>query len=255
MIPRELLKALRRIEITTNRLATEQLSGNYTSVFKGQGLAFREVREYQPGDDVRDIDWNVTARTGHPHVKRFVEERDLTLLLLVDVSGSQAFGSRYLLKRDYAAALADFPGVRRRPALPGSRDGARIYDDHPHHPTEVRAALAGLRELRPTRLLAVFQPHLYSRTKALATEFGAALAAADEVVVLDVYPAREQPIGELAGVSGLRVAEAAARRGRPERRAAAREGRTLRSPADRRSLAGAVPRGANARAAHHRQAG
>jgi UDP-N-acetylmuramate--alanine ligase len=116
-----------------------------------------------------------------------------------------------------AAALADFPGVKRRLELKGSRGGVRIYDDYAHHPTEVRAALAGLRELEPTHLLAVFQPHLYSRTKAFGTEFGAALAAADEVVVLDVYPAREQPVGELAGVSGLRVAEAAARRagGRP----------------------------------------
>ncbi|HEX5714032.1 MAG TPA: Mur ligase domain-containing protein [Solirubrobacterales bacterium] len=116
-----------------------------------------------------------------------------------------------------AAALADFPGVKRRLELKGERGGVRIYDDYAHHPTEVRAALAALRELAPTHLLAVFQPHLYSRTKALGTEFGAALAAADEVVVLDVYPAREQPVGELAGVSGLRVAEAAAERagGRP----------------------------------------
>ncbi len=95
--------------------------------------------------------------------------------------------------------------------------GVRIYDDYAHHPTEVRAALAALRELEPSRLVAVFQPHLYSRTKALAVEFGAALAAADEVVVLDVYPAREEPVGELAGVSGLQVAQAAAERagGRP----------------------------------------
>jgi UDP-N-acetylmuramate--alanine ligase len=116
-----------------------------------------------------------------------------------------------------AAALADFPGVKRRLELKGERGGVRIYDDYAHHPTEVRAALAALRELGPTHLLAVFQPHLYSRTKALGTEFGAALAAADEVVVLEVYPAREQPLGELAGVSGLRVAEAAAERagGRP----------------------------------------
>ncbi len=109
-----------------------------------------------------------------------------------------------------AAALGDFPGVRRRLELKGRRGGVRIYDDYAHHPTEVRAALAALRELRPARLIAVFQPHLYSRTKALAEEFGAALALADEIAVLDVYPAREQPVGELAGVSGLRVAEAAA---------------------------------------------
>jgi UDP-N-acetylmuramate--alanine ligase len=116
-----------------------------------------------------------------------------------------------------AAALGDFPGVRRRLELKGSRAGTRIYDDYAHHPTEVRAALSALRELRPWHLIAVFQPHLYSRTKALGEEFGAALALADEVMVLDVYPAREEPIGELAGVSGLLVAQAAAERagGRP----------------------------------------
>ncbi len=111
-----------------------------------------------------------------------------------------------------AAGLADFPGVKRRLELKGSCGGARIYDDYAHHPTEVRAALSALREQRPGRLIAVFQPHLYSRTKAFGEEFGAALALADEVVVLDVYPAREQPVGELAGVSGLQVAQAAAER-------------------------------------------
>jgi UDP-N-acetylmuramate--alanine ligase len=111
-----------------------------------------------------------------------------------------------------AAALADFPGVRRRLELKGESRGARIYDDYAHHPTEVRAALSALRELEPERLIAVFQPHLYSRTKALSEEFGAALALADEVAVLDVYPAREEPVGELAGVSGLQVAQAAAER-------------------------------------------
>jgi len=116
-----------------------------------------------------------------------------------------------------AEALGDFPGVRRRLELKGWRGATRIYDDYAHHPTEVRAALSALRELRPEHLIAVFQPHLYSRTKALGEEFGAALALADEVVVLDVYPAREQPLGDLAGVSGLRVAQAAAERagGRP----------------------------------------
>jgi UDP-N-acetylmuramate--alanine ligase len=112
-----------------------------------------------------------------------------------------------------AEALASFRGVRRRLELKGSRGSLHVYDDYAHHPTEVRAALSALRELRPSRLIAVFQPHLYSRTKALAEEFGAALTLADEVVVLDVYPAREQPVGELEGVSGLRVAQAAAERG------------------------------------------
>ncbi len=111
-----------------------------------------------------------------------------------------------------AASLAEFAGVRRRLELKGERGGARIYDDYAHHPTEVRAALAALREMEPERLIAAFQPHLYSRTKAFAEQFGAALALADEVAVLDVYPAREEPVGELAGVSGLSVARAAADR-------------------------------------------
>jgi UDP-N-acetylmuramate--alanine ligase len=116
-----------------------------------------------------------------------------------------------------ARALASFPGMLRRLELKGHRNGAAIYDDYAHHPTEVAAALEALRELAPRRLIAVFQPHLYSRTKALAGRFGAALAAADEVGVLDVYPAREQPVGPLSGVSGLAVARAAAdhARGRP----------------------------------------
>jgi UDP-N-acetylmuramate--alanine ligase len=111
-----------------------------------------------------------------------------------------------------AGALADFPGVKRRLELKGRRGGTRVYDDYAHHPTEVRAALSALREQEPGRLVAVFQPHLYSRTKAFGEEFGAALALADEVAVLDIYPAREEPVGELAGVSGLRVAQAAAER-------------------------------------------
>jgi uncharacterized protein (DUF58 family) len=106
MIPKELLKALRKIEITTDRLATEQLSGNYTSVFKGQGLAFREVREYQPGDDVRTIDWNVSARMNATYVKVFVEEREMTVMLVVDVSKSQHFGTRVGSKARLAAEVA-----------------------------------------------------------------------------------------------------------------------------------------------------
>jgi UDP-N-acetylmuramate--alanine ligase len=125
-------------------------------------------------------------------------------LAALELAGLQVSGA--------AGALADFPGVRRRLELKGSRDGTRVYDDYAHHPTEVRAALSALRELRPQRLIAVFQPHLYSRTKAFAEGFGAALALADEVVVLDVYPAREEPVGELAGVSGLQVAQATAER-------------------------------------------
>jgi len=109
-----------------------------------------------------------------------------------------------------AKALADFPGVARRLELKGKHNGARIYDDYAHHPTEVSATIEAARELGPRRVIAAFQPHLYSRTKALAPELGAALAEADEVAVLDVYPAREQPVGPLAGISGLMVAAEAA---------------------------------------------
>ena len=106
MIPREIIKKIRQIEIRTNRLVTESLAGAYHSVFKGQGMNFDEVREYQPGDDVRTIDWNVTARMNHPFIKKFVEERELTLMLVVDVSGSGLFGSRAQSKRELAAEIA-----------------------------------------------------------------------------------------------------------------------------------------------------
>jgi len=115
VIPKELLKALRKIEITTNRLATQQLSGNYTSVFRGQGLAFREVREYQPGDDVRSIDWNVSARMNNTYVKVFVEEREMTVMLVVDLSASERFGTKVGSKARLAAevsALCAFSAIK-----------------------------------------------------------------------------------------------------------------------------------------------
>src|ERR1700749_290073 len=106
MIPREILKKIRQIEIRTNRLVSETLAGQYHSVFKGQGMNFDEVREYQPGEEVRAIDWNVTARMNHPFIKKFVEERELTLMLVVDLSGSGLFGSGEQSKRELAAGIA-----------------------------------------------------------------------------------------------------------------------------------------------------
>ncbi len=93
MIPKDLVKKLRKIEIFTSRLANEQLAGSYHSVFKGRGMAFAEVRQYQPGDDVRFIDWNVSARMNDAYVKVFTEEREMTVMLLVDLSASERFGS------------------------------------------------------------------------------------------------------------------------------------------------------------------
>jgi uncharacterized protein (DUF58 family) len=106
MLSRDTIRKIHRIRIRTNRLVNAGLGGEYHSVFRGRGMEFSEVREYVPGDDVRSIDWNVTARTGVPHVKKFVEERDLTVLLLLDLSASQSFGSKYLTKRELMAELA-----------------------------------------------------------------------------------------------------------------------------------------------------
>lgn len=106
MIPREIVKKLRKIEIYTARLANDQLVGGYQSVFKGRGMAFSEVRQYQPGDDVRFIDWNVSARLNDTYVKVFTEEREMTVMLLVDLSKSQNFGSVEQLKNETVAEVA-----------------------------------------------------------------------------------------------------------------------------------------------------
>lgn len=106
MLSREQLRTVRKIQIRTSHLVTDLFAGQYQSVFKGRGMEFAEVRLYQPGDEVRTIDWNVTARTGIPHVKRFAEERELTVMLLVDASASTHFGSVRQLKSTLAAELA-----------------------------------------------------------------------------------------------------------------------------------------------------
>ncbi|MDA3895126.1 MAG: DUF58 domain-containing protein [Desulfobacteraceae bacterium] len=105
MIPKELAKKIRYIQIYTSKAVNDSLAGEYESVFKGRGMEFDQVREYQMGDDIRSIDWNVTARTGEPHVKLFVEERELTVIFLVDLSASGSFGSSHKIKNDVAAEL------------------------------------------------------------------------------------------------------------------------------------------------------
>lgn len=105
MLPKDLIKAVKRLEIIARRAVNDQLAGQYHSVFKGRGMDFSDVREYQPGDDVRVIDWNVSARMDGLFVKQFVEERELTVILLVDASGSQTFGSRSRRKQETAAEL------------------------------------------------------------------------------------------------------------------------------------------------------
>ncbi|NOZ56067.1 MAG: DUF58 domain-containing protein [Calditrichaeota bacterium] len=105
MVPKEILKKVRQIEISTRGLVNDVFSGEYHSVFKGRGMEFAEVREYQIGDDIRTIDWNVTARMGHPYVKVFEEERELTVMLLVDASGTEEFGALGPFKVDIAAEI------------------------------------------------------------------------------------------------------------------------------------------------------
>ena len=127
MIPKEILKKIRRIEIRTRRLVTDVFSGEYQSVFKGRGIEFTEVREYLPGDDIRSIDWNVTARTGHPYVKKYDEERELTIMFVVDASGSGAFGSVGRFKAELAAelcALLAFSATRNN-----DRVGLIVFSD------------------------------------------------------------------------------------------------------------------------------
>ncbi|MFH1768521.1 MAG: DUF58 domain-containing protein [Candidatus Omnitrophota bacterium] len=105
MIPKEVLKQIRRIQITTSRMVSDVFAGQYQSVFKGRGMEFDEVRQYYPGDDIRSIDWNVTARTGEPYVKKFVEERELTVIFLLDLSRSSFFATENKLKRNLAAEI------------------------------------------------------------------------------------------------------------------------------------------------------
>jgi len=124
---RAILSGMRRLEIRTRRMVNDSLAGAYHSVFKGRGMNFEEVREYIPGDEVRTIDWNVTARAGRPFVKKFTEERELTIFLLVDISASGNFGSAALSKRDLAAELASvlaFSAIRN-----SDKVGLLLYTD------------------------------------------------------------------------------------------------------------------------------
>jgi uncharacterized protein (DUF58 family) len=114
-LPKDILKKVRQIEVRTNRLVNDSMAGNYHSVFKGSGMNFDEVREYVAGDEIRTIDWNVTARTGIAHVKKFTEERELTIILLIDISASGDFGSKTASKREMMAELGSvlaFSAVR-----------------------------------------------------------------------------------------------------------------------------------------------
>ncbi len=179
MLTRDVARQIRRLQLRTRRAVQDLLGGANRSVFKGAGLAFEEVREYQPGDDVRAIDWNVSARMGHPFIKRFVEERELTLQLLVDVSGSQAFGTQARSKRETAldaAALLTLCALRNHdkvglilfsdrvekylPPRQGSRHALRVLREvlvcEPRHVgTKIESALEFLHRVQHRRAIVV----------------------------------------------------------------------------------------------------
>ena len=153
-VPRDILKQVRRLELRTRGIVNSTFSGEYHSVFRGQGMEFAEVREYQEGDDIRNIDWNVTARTGSPHVKKHIEERELTVLLLVDLSGSEQFGTRSRFKAEAAAEIAAVLALSA--TRNNDRVGLVIFSDHVEH---VVPARKGKRHaLRLIRDVLAFRP-------------------------------------------------------------------------------------------------
>jgi len=165
MIPAEVLKKIRQIQIRTTHMVSDLFAGQYHSVFKGQGMEFQEVREYQAGDDIRSIDWNVTARMGHPFIKKYVEERELTVMLIVDISGSNQFGSVSQIKRDLAAEVAAvlaFAAIQNN-----DRVGLILFSDEVEHFLPPRK---GTRHV-----LRVIRDVLYFKAKKPGTSIRAAL--------------------------------------------------------------------------------
>ena len=164
-VPPEILRQVKLLELRTRGLVNSLFTGEYRSVFKGQGMEFSEVREYQPGDEVRSIDWNVTARMRKPYVKRYIEERELTVMLAVDLSGSERFGTRLRFKSELASELA---AVLAMSAIRNNdRVGAVLFTDRIEHVVPPRK---GRRHaLRLIRDLLVFEP------EGRGTELGAAL--------------------------------------------------------------------------------
>ena len=126
----ELLKKVRKIEIKTKKLTNNLFTGQYHSAFKGRGMVFSEVRKYVPGDDVRDIDWNVTAKLSEPYIKVFEEERELTMILLVDVSGSEFFGTSSMLKKDLIVEICAVLALRQMAILNVPALHSMVWQEH-----------------------------------------------------------------------------------------------------------------------------
>ncbi|MEE4167129.1 MAG: DUF58 domain-containing protein [Desulfocapsaceae bacterium] len=177
---REILKKVRQIEVRTNRLVTDSLAGSYHSVFKGRGMNFDEVREYVAGDEIRTIDWNVTARTGIPHVKKFTEERELTILLMIDISASNSFGSGQCSKREMMAELGSvlaFSAVRNNDKV-----GLILFTDFIEHyipPAKGRSHI-----LRVIRDILYFEPKGSKTDLAIPLEFVSKVTKRKAVIFL-----------------------------------------------------------------------
>ncbi len=180
MIPKELTRKVRQIQIISTKAANDMLAGEYRSAFKGRGMAFDEVREYQPGDEVRAIDWNVTARTGRPFIKRYIEERELTLFFLVDLSASGAFGSVEKTKSQVAAeicALLAFSALKNNDKV-----GLIVFTDHVE--LYIPPKKGSSHVLRIVRDLLYFQPSETGTDIASALEYLGHLHVKRSVVFL-----------------------------------------------------------------------
>ena len=196
-VPPEILRQVKLLELRTRGLVNSLFTGEYRSVFKGQGMEFSEVREYQPGDEVRSIDWNVTARMGKPYVKRYIEERELTVMLAVDLSGSERFGTRARFKSELASELA---AVLAMSAIRNNdRVGAVLFTDRIEHVVPPRK---GRRHaLRLMRDLLVFEPEGKGTDLAGALEYTGKMLSHKSIVfvVSDFQSAElEQPLKLLA---------------------------------------------------------
>ncbi len=227
MLPREVIRKIRRIQITTNRLVNESLAGEYHSVFKGRGMEFDEVREYQHGDDVRTIDWNVTSRIGHPYVKRYVEERELTVMLLIDASASGLFGSSGKMKGEVAAeisALLAFSAIKNNdrvgavlftdriekfiPARRGSTHVLRVIREVLYHKPEGRGTRIE-RALEHLNLVVRKRAVVFLISDLLDQGFEQPLKVANrrhDVVILQMVDPREQELPDV-GIVHLRDSE------------------------------------------------
>lgn len=197
MLPTEILRQVRRIEIKTRRLVDENLAGKYHTAFKGQGMEFSEVRAYQPGDDIRAIDWNVTARSGEPFIKKFIEERELTVMIMVDMSGSLEYGSLEKTKRNLAAeltALFAFSAIRNQDKV-----GCLIFTDQIElfvPPKKGRKHV-----LRLVREILAFQPQGVATDVAEALRYFSKVVKRKAVVLLIsdfMAPDFQKPLSHLA---------------------------------------------------------